>query len=247
MKNAKNQTVLRKQVVLHATHIAAVLEKMNLSTDWQTILKNEIHQPYFKALMDFVHIEYKNHQCYPAYHNIFNALNLTPYKDVKVLILGQDPYHQPGQAMGLAFSVPDRIATPPSLRNIYKELTDDLNVMMPQSGNLTSWAKQGVLLMNAIWTVRDSQPLSHKEKGWEVFTDQIIRILSQKKEPMVFVLWGSFARKKKKLITNPNHLIIENVHPSPLSAYRGFFGAKPFSIINQYLLHHDLEQIDFTR
>lgn len=220
---------------------------MKLNNDWQDILKNEIHQPYFKRLMDFIHIAYKEDVCYPKYDDIFRALKETSYHDTKVLILGQDPYHQPHQAMGLAFSVPQTSPIPPSLRNIYKELSSDLNVPQPLFGDLSAWAKQGVLLINAIWTVKDSQPLAHQGQGWEVFTDKIIELLNEKKEPMVFVLWGSYARKKKKLINNPRHLIIENVHPSPLSAYRGFFGSKPFSKINQFLEANHLKTIVFAR
>lgn len=219
---------------------------MILKNDWQDILKNQIHQPYFKRLMDFVHDAYENNQCYPPKNLIFNALNLTTYKETKVLILGQDPYHQEGQAMGLAFSVPEGLKLPPSLRNIYKELVSDLHVEMPKSGDLSPWARQGVLLINALWTVEDSQPLSHKDFGWQQWTDAIISKLNEKTDPMVFVLWGSFARSKKKLITNPIHMIIENVHPSPLSAYRGFFGSKPFSTINRFLKDNSASQIDFS-
>jgi len=218
---------------------------MNLSRDWAYILNDEIQQPYFKRLMDFISAEYDMYQCYPAKELIFNAIDTTSYKDTKVLILGQDPYHQPGQAMGLAFSVRQGIAFPPSLRNIFKEMVDDLNIEMPKNGDLTPWAKQGVLLMNTIWTVRQGQPLSHKEQGWERFSDHIISLLNEKEQPMVFVLWGQFARRKKHLITHTRHLVIENVHPSPLSAYRGFFGSKPFSQINDFLIKHQQEKIDF--
>lgn len=219
---------------------------MKLNNDWQNILKNEIHQPYFKKLMDFIRMEYQTQRCFPKFDDIFHALKLTAYEDTKVLILGQDPYHQPHQAMGLAFSVPVSTKIPPSLRNIYKELSSDLSLPQPQYGDLTSWAKQGVLLMNAIGTVRYNEPLSHQGKGWEVFTDHVISILNEKQTPMVFVLWGTYARKKKSLITNPMHLIIENVHPSPLSAYRGFFGSKPFSKINQFLEDHHITPIQFA-
>ena len=219
--------------------------KMKLNNKWLKILDNEIHQPYFKALMDFVYKEYQKYTCYPDKDDIFNALNFTSFKDVKVLILGQDPYHQPDQAMGLAFSVPKDVKIPPSLRNIYKELSNDLSIEIPNHGDLTVWAKQGVMLMNAIWTVKKNQPLSHKEKGWEIFSDAIISLLNQKDQPMVFVLWGSFARSKKALITNKKHLIIENVHPSPLAAYRGFFGAKPFTKINQFLIENNRQPINF--
>ena len=219
---------------------------MILKNDWQNILNDEIHQPYFKRLMDFVHIAYQSDVCYPKKDLIFQALNLTSYQDTKVLILGQDPYHQPNQAMGLAFSVPKGVTIPPSLRNIYKELSDDLLCDSPKTGDLSNWAKQGVLLLNSICTVSYQKPLSHQGKGWERFTDHIIQLLNQKQTPMVFVLWGSYARKKKMLITNPHHLIIENVHPSPLSAYRGFFGGKPFSRINNFLVKHGEKPINFT-
>jgi uracil-DNA glycosylase len=218
---------------------------MKLNSNWKKILDEEIHQPYFKELMDFICKEYKQYTCYPNQEDIFNSLNLTPIEDVKVLVLGQDPYHQPNQAMGLAFSVSKEVKIPPSLRNIYKEMSDDLNIDIPSHGDLSSWAKQGVMLMNAIWTVRENQPLSHKDKGWERFSDSIISLLNQKEEPMVFILWGAFARNKKSLITNKKHLIIENVHPSPLSAYRGFFGAKPFSKINRFLKENNRQPINF--
>ncbi|MDA3932341.1 MAG: uracil-DNA glycosylase [Tenericutes bacterium] len=218
---------------------------MKLNSNWKKILDEEIHQPYFKELMDFICKEYKQYTCYPNQEDIFNSLNLTPIEDVKVLVLGQDPYHQPNQAMGLAFSVSKEVKIPPSLRNIYKEMSDDLNIDIPSHGDLSSWAKQGVMLVNAIWTVRENQPLSHKDKGWERFSDSIISLLNQKEEPMVFILWGAFARNKKSLITNKKHLIIENVHPSPLSAYRGFFGAKPFSKINRFLKENNRQPINF--
>lgn len=223
-----------------------VQEKMKLNNDWNNILKNEIHQPYFLELMDFIDEEYKNYRCYPPKDLLFNAFNLTAYEDTKVLILGQDPYHQKGQAMGLSFSVPKSTKIPPSLRNIYKELSSDLGINFPNHGDLTSWAKQGVLLMNAILSVRDSQALAHKDKGWERFTDRVIQLLNKKDQAMVFVLWGSYARSKKKYITNPKHLVIENVHPSPLSAYRGFFGSKPFTQINEFLEKNKQKPISFN-
>ena len=247
MKNVKNLRVQKIQVAPHVIAEIAHQGKMNLNNDWQDILNEEIHQPYFKRLMDFVRLEYENHRCFPKHDDIFKSLALTPYKETKVLILGQDPYHQPHQAMGLAFSVPQSTKIPPSLKNIYKELSSDLELPMPQTGDFTSWAKQGVLLMNAIWTVREGQPLSHQGIGWERFTESIIKHLNAKEEPMIFVLWGSYARKKKLLINNPKHLIIENVHPSPLSAYRGFFGGKPFSKINDFLEKNDMETIEFSR
>lgn len=246
MKNANDQKAQKNNNVHLAIQVVVVQGNMKLNNDWQYILKNEIHQPYFKRLMDFIHIAYENDLCFPKYEDIFKALNYTSYKDTKVLILGQDPYHQPHQAMGLAFSVPQSTRIPPSLRNIYKELSDDLRVPEPLNGDLSPWAKQGVLLINAIWTVTYNQPLSHQGQGWEVFTDKIIELLNQKEEPMVFVLWGTYARKKKSLISQSHHLIIENVHPSPLSAYRGFFGAKPFSKINQFLETNNRTPIQFV-
>ncbi len=216
-----------------------------IGNDWDAILEPEFQKPYFKELTAKVVEDYKKHICYPQIHDVFHAFRLTAYKDTKVLILGQDPYHNPGQAMGLAFSVPKGIPKPPSLLNIFTELEDDLGIKAPESGDLTKWCESGVLLLNAILSVRKNQPLSHKEFGWMRFTDHVISLLNQKPEPMVFVLWGSFARSKKVLITDPKHLIIENVHPSPLSAYRGFFKAKPFSKINKFLTSNGLEPVDF--
>lgn len=221
------------------------IEKLKLTKDWNSLLKDEIHQTYFRDLMDFIHEEYRLYTCYPKKNNIFKSLSLTPYKDTKVVILGQDPYHQENQAMGLAFSVPKGTKIPPSLQNIFKELADDLKIDKPKNGDLSKWARQGVLLMNTIWTVRHGQALSHKDKGWERFSDYLLTLLNEKKEAIVFVLWGSHARKKKALITNEKHLIIENVHPSPLSSYRGFFGSKPFSQINNFLIQENQIPIDF--
>ncbi|MFW5795098.1 MAG: uracil-DNA glycosylase [Bacillota bacterium] len=218
---------------------------MTFENDWDFYLENEMHQPYFKRLMHSVNKEYRKYACYPKKTEIFKALELTSFNRTKVLILGQDPYHNPNQAMGLAFSVRKGVKLPPSLRNIFKELVDDLNCKMPEHGDLTSWANQGVLLLNAIFTVRDNQPLSHQDIGWEKLTDKIIRILNKKAIPMVFVMWGGFAKRKKALIDNKKHLIIENVHPSPLSAYRGFFGSRPFSKINIFLERTNQKQINF--
>lgn len=216
-----------------------------LNNDWDQLLKSEFEKPYFIQLKDEIIEEYKNHICFPPIHDVFHALRETSYHDTKVLILGQDPYHNEHQAMGLAFSVPDGVQMPPSLLNILKELQSDLGVSFPKTGDLTPWAKQGVLLLNAILSVRKNQPLSHQNKGWEIFTDHIISLLNEKETPVVFVLWGSYARSKAKLITNTRHLIIQNVHPSPLSAYRGFFGSKPFSKINQFLLQTNQTTIKF--
>ena len=192
----------------------------------------------------FVKNEYKTKICYPAYSNIFNALRYTDYDEVKVVILGQDPYHDENQAHGLSFSVLDGVLKPPSLRNILKELEDDLGIKR-KGGDLTDWAKQGVLLLNSIMTVEKDKPLSHKGKGWEIFTDNIIRYLNERNTPIVFILWGSYARSKKELITNPIHHIVESVHPSPLSASRGFFGSKPFSKTNKYLKKDGLKEIEW--
>jgi len=215
------------------------------NNDWDILLKDEIQKPYFAKLLNDVDKEYRDFTCYPPKEQIFNAFCLTPYSKTKVLILGQDPYHNPLQAMGLAFSVNEGVQLPPSLINIFKELQDDLNIAQPASGNLTPWAKNGVLLLNAILSVRQNSPLSHSSFGWEKFTDTVISLLNKKEEPMVFVLWGSYARSKKPLITNLKHFVIENVHPSPFSAYRGFFGSKPFSKINAFLKLTNQEMIDF--
>ncbi|MDD4070140.1 MAG: uracil-DNA glycosylase [Candidatus Izemoplasmatales bacterium] len=220
------------------------VESKVLPNDWNILLRDEINKPYFIKLLNDVEEEYSEFTCYPPKEQIFNAFCLTPYKDVKVLILGQDPYHNENQAMGLAFSVNKNVKLPPSLINIYKELESDLNVKN-DTGDLSSWAKSGVLLLNAILSVRQNQPLSHHNLGWERFTDKVIEALNKKKDPIVFVLWGSYARSKKKLITDNKHFIIENVHPSPLSAYRGFFGSKPFSKINAFLNLTNQQMIDF--
>ena len=206
-----------------------------INKKWDIILKDEFHKPYFKELGIFVKQEYKNKQVFPPYEHIFDALRFTDYDEVKVVILGQDPYHGEDEAHGLSFSVHNNIKTPPSLINILKELRNDLNIIRYKS-DLTDWAKQGVLLLNSIMTVEKDKPLSHKNKGWEIFTDTIIKKLNEREDPVIFVLWGSFARSKKEFITNPNHIILESVHPSPLSANRGFFGSRPFSKINNNLL-----------
>jgi len=216
-----------------------------IGNDWDEILDKEFQKPYFIDLKDKVIKDYEKHICYPEINKVFDAFRFSSYKNTKVLILGQDPYHNPEQAMGLAFSVPKGVTTPPSLVNIYKELKNDLGFDIPNHGDLTSWAKQGMLLLNAILSVRKNQPLSHKEFGWMDFTDNIIRMLNKKDTPVIFVLWGSFARSKKKLINNPIHLIIENVHPSPLSSYRGFFDKKPFTKINEFLISTNQSTINF--
>lgn len=213
-----------------------------INKKWDIVLKDDFSSEYFKKLGVFVKNEYNKKIIYPEYKNIFNALRYTDYDDVKVVILGQDPYHGDREAHGLSFSVKNGIPMPPSLRNIFKELKNDIDVNRTQT-DLTDWAKQGVLLLNSIMTVVKDHPLSHKDKGWEIFTDHIIKYLGEREKPMVFILWGSYARSKKELIKNKNHLIIESVHPSPLSASRGFFGSKPFSKTNDFLKKNDLTEI----
>jgi len=217
-----------------------------LNNDWDELLQEEFQKPYFKTLTERVKAEYRQYSCYPPIKQVFNALRLTSFDATKVLILGQDPYHNPLQAMGLAFSVAPGIPIPASLQNIFTELVSDINCAMPTIGDLTAWGRQGVLLLNAILSVRKNQPLSHQDLGWQTFTDHIICRLNEKTTPMVFVLWGASARKKVSLITNPIHLVIENVHPSPFSANRGFFGSKPFSTINRFLEANQLSPIDFS-
>mgnify|MGYP004673813025 FL=1 len=216
-----------------------------ISNDWLPALQEEFHKDYYKKLYTFVRQEYSTHVIYPPADDIFNALHLTPLKDVKVLILGQDPYHGEGQAHGLCFSVKPDVEIPPSLVNIYKELQDDCGCEIPNNGYLTKWAKQGVLLLNTVLTVRAHQANSHRGIGWEEFTDAAIRILNEQDRPMVFILWGRPAQMKKSMLTNPNHLIIESPHPSPLSAYRGFFGSRPFSRTNKFLREHGIKEIDW--
>lgn len=216
-----------------------------IHNDWDHILASEFAKPYFKTLTEQIKTEYRHHQCFPPIGDVFNAFRTTPFSQIKVVILGQDPYHNPGEAMGLSFSVPKGIILPPSLINILTELKNDLGYEIPSSGDLTPWAKRGVLLLNTIMTVERNKPLSHKGFGWEQFTDEVIRLIDRKLEPVIFVLWGSHARSKRQLLSNPNHLVIENVHPSPLSAYRGFFGSRPFSQINNFLVKNNVQPIDF--
>ena len=213
-----------------------------INKKWDILLKDEIKKEYFKNLGVFVKNEYHKKIIYPEYKNIFNALRYTDYDQVKVVILGQDPYHGEHEAHGLSFSVPVGIKMPPSLLNIFKELNNDLGIKRTKT-DLTDWAKQGVLLLNSIMTVVKDTPLSHKNKGWEIFTDRLIELLGEREEHMVFILWGSYARSKKELIKNKKHLILESVHPSPLSASRGFFGSKPFSKTNEFLKKNNMEEI----
>lgn len=217
-----------------------------INKNWDIVLKEELNKDYFKKLGVFVKNEYKNKICYPQYKDIFNALRYTDYDEVKVVILGQDPYHGENEAHGLSFSVRDDVKRPPSLNNIFKELESDLGIKKTNN-DLTNWAKQGVLLLNSIMSVVKDTPLSHKEKGWEIFTDNIIKLLNEREQPIVFILWGGYARSKKKLITNKNHYIVESVHPSPLSAYNGFFGSKPFSKTNNFLISKNLTPIDWSK
>lgn len=215
-----------------------------INKNWDVILSNEFKKDYFKNLGYFVKNEYRTKVCYPKYADVFNALRYTDYNDVKVVILGQDPYHGEGEAHGLSFSVHDDVKRPPSLNNILKELYDDVGVL--RTGNdLTDWAFQGVLLLNSVLTVVKDTPLSHKDKGWEIFTDNIIKALSDRKDPIVFILWGSYARSKKCLIDASRHYIIESAHPSPLSSHRGFFGSRPFSKANAFLEKNGITKINW--
>ena len=218
---------------------------MMIGNDWDIVLKNVFESEGFKKFLDVVKDKYKNSTCFPKYEDIFNALKLTPFKDVKVVILGQDPYHGVGEAHGLSFSVQEGIKLPPSLQNIYKELYDDLGIKIESTGDLTPWAKEGVLLLNSVLTVEKDKPASHKDLGWELLTDHIIKLLNTKDTPVVFILWGSFARSKKVFITNPKHLIIESTHPSPFSARNGFFGSRPFSRTNNFLKKNGMKEINF--
>lgn len=212
---------------------------------WDQILKEEYNKDYFKNIILYINKAYKEKELYPPKNHILRALYLTDYKDVKVVILGQDPYHGTGEANGLAFAVNKGIKLPPSLKNIYKELNNDLNIPISTSGDLTCWAKEGVLLLNSVLTVEKDKPASHKNLGWENFTDVIIKKINEKETPVVFILWGNFAKSKEKLITNPNHLVITSSHPSPFSCNHGFFGSKPFSKTNKFLKEHNIKEIDF--
>ncbi len=212
---------------------------------WNDLLKDELEKDYYKNLRSFLLEEYKTKVIFPNAYDIYNALHYTDYKDVKAVILGQDPYHGPNQAHGLAFSVKPGVRIPPSLLNMYKELRTDIGCYMPNNGYLEKWARQGVLLLNTALTVRQAEANSHKKIGWEIFTDHIIELLNEREDPIVFILWGNNAISKEKLITNKNHYIIKSVHPSPLSASRGFFGSKPFSKTNEFLKSIGKEIIDW--
>lgn len=216
-----------------------------ISNDWLEPLSEEFKKPYYRKLYNFVREEYATKTIYPPADDIFNAFHMTPLSEVKVVIIGQDPYHNVGQAHGLCFSVRPDVEIPPSLVNIYKELSDDLGCKIPNNGYLEKWARQGVLLLNTVLTVRAHQAFSHQNMGWENFTDAVIQIVDQQEQPVVFMLWGKPAQAKKKLLHNPNHLILEAPHPSPLSAYRGFFGCKHFSKANAFLQEHGRKPIDW--
>lgn len=218
---------------------------VNIEESWKEHLKDEFDKPYFQQLVSFVRTEYQTTKIFPPGKLIFNAFNLCPFNNVKVVILGQDPYHDDGQANGLCFSVNENVPFPPSLQNIFKEISDDLGKPSPANGDLTRWAEQGVLLLNSILTVRAHQASSHKDRGWEKFTDRVIKELSENRNNIVFMLWGSYAKNKGAQIDRNRHLVLTSVHPSPLSVYRGFFGCKHFSRANEYLRAHNIKEIDW--
>lgn len=216
-----------------------------ITEKWDKILEEEYKKDYFINMLKTLQIEYRTKTIFPPKHDIFKALRLTDYDNIKIVILGQDPYHGTGEAEGLSFSVQDGIRKPPSLKNIFKELKDDLGCTEPESGSLVKWAKEGVLLLNSLLTVEKDKPLSHKKLGWETFTDEIIKKINEKETPVVFILWGAYAKSKKVYITNPNHFIIESSHPSPFSARHGFFGSKPFSRANNFLISKKISPVNF--
>ncbi len=218
---------------------------MHIGNEWDALLADEIKKDYYLKLREFLKREYSAYRIYPPMNDIFNALRRTSYSDVKAVILGQDPYHGAGQAHGMCFSVKKGTPPPPSLQNIFKELKADLNIDPPNHGELTGWADSGVLLLNTVLTVREGLANSHKGQGWEKFTDRIIQLLNQREQPMVFLLWGGNARAKAALITNPNHLVLQCAHPSPLSAYNGFFGCRHFSKTNEFLKSRGIEPINW--
>lgn len=218
---------------------------MAVQADWKRLLDNEIKKEYYLKLLEWVKNEYRTKRIFPKKEDVFNALVFTSYENTKVVILGQDPYPNIGQGMGLSFSVNVGVPLPKSLQNIFKELQSDLGYTIPTHGSLQKWAEQGVLLLNTSLTVEEAKPNSHQNKGWEVFTDKIISLVNEKADPVVFILWGNNARSKRQLITNPHHLIIESAHPSPLSASRGFFGTQPFSQTNNYLISKNRKPIDW--
>ena len=221
------------------------MKKVDIEESWFNLLDNEFEKPYFISIRNFLRVEYKNKTIYPHPSNIFNAFNSSPVNSIKAVIIGQDPYHGAGQAHGLCFSVPSDIPIPPSLKNIYKELSEDLNIDSPNHGNLSSWANQGVFLLNSVLTVEDGKANSHKNIGWEKFTEEVISKLSKETSGIVFVLWGKQAQEKEEFIDGSKHLILKAAHPSPLSAYNGFFGCRHFSKINSYLHSQNKEKIDW--
>ena len=217
-----------------------------IGNEWDYYLEDEYNKEYFKDLLNYISLEYKNKTIYPKQNEIFNAFRYTDFSHVKVVILGQDPYHGPKQAEGLSFSVSNSVRKPPSLQNIFKELESDLGIPFPTHNSLKPWAREGVLLLNSVLTVEEHNPTSHKDKGWERFTDEVIKIINEKTTPVVFILWGSYARRKRELITNKIHYIIESPHPSPYSANSGFFGSRPFSKTNDFLKSHGLKEINWS-
>jgi len=220
---------------------------IKITEEWDELLKDCFESESYKNLRQFLKVEYSNYTVYPSMFDIFNSMKITSFESIKAVIIGQDPYHEEGQAMGLSFSVPKGVEKPPSLVNIFKEMADELDIPIPESGDLTGWAKQGVLLLNSVLTVREHAANSHKDKGWEEFTDGIIKTVSDKKENVVFILWGGNARSKKTLIDTGKHLVLESAHPSPLSAYNGFFGCGHFIKTNQYLIRHNKLPIDWSK
>lgn len=217
-----------------------------ITKKWDEILKDEYQKEYFINILKTLQIEYRKKDVFPKKSDVFRAMRLTDYDNIKIVILGQDPYHGVGEAEGLSFSVQDGVRKPPSLRNIFKELKNDLGFDEPESGSLVKWAKEGVLLLNSLLTVEKDKPLSHKSLGWERFTDEVIKKINEKNTPVVFIFWGSYARSKKVYITNPIHYVIESTHPSPFSANYGFFGSKPFSKANNYLISKGIKPVDFN-
>ncbi len=220
---------------------------IKITEQWDELLEKEFNSEQYLNLREFLKSEYSKYTIYPSMYDIFNSMKMTAFDDIKVVIIGQDPYHEEGQAMGLSFSVPKGIEIPPSLKNIYKEISSETGFAMPNHGDLTGWATQGVLLLNTVLTVRKGQANSHKNKGWEAFTDGIIKKISEKKQNVVFLLWGANARSKKALIDTKKHLVLETVHPSPLSAYNGFFGSGHFVKTNEYLKANGQQTIDWSR
>lgn len=218
---------------------------VHIGNDWDQLLKDEFEKDYYQQLRRFLAYEYKHHKIHPDMYDIFNALKYTSYQDVRVVLLGQDPYHGPNQAHGLCFSVKKGVMPPPSLKNIFKELQDDVGCTIPSHGELVKWAKEGVLMLNTVLTVREGHANSHANKGWEILTDRIISLLNDRSEPIVFLLWGRNAQNKSAMITNSHHLILKCAHPSPLSAYNGFFGCRHFSKTNQFLKQHGYAPIDW--